>query len=116
MTKHNSVIVTCDLYEKDKFVQVLDKASDLFGSLVTQYVHTKLNGYLSFFVATDGSKEGWPEAEEADTKRKALCDFIDTFAYADGSSPFWYVDVAYGETNDGNRAYIARSNMEEKAT
>jgi hypothetical protein len=105
--KHNAFIVTADDYAIKEFDSVYDKAKELFGKQVSDVVTTKLNGHLSFFVATDGSKEGWPEAICADTKRKELADYIDSLAYDDGSNAISFVNVSY----DGrNAAEVVRGN------
>ena len=108
---HNNIIVTCDTFAENEFELVRAKAIELFGDLVSSTVKTELNGYYSFFVGTDGSKEGWPEAEEAELKRKELCNYSDTFAYEDDSSPFNYVDLEYGEVWGGYIAHIPRTNV-----
>jgi len=112
---HNNIVVTCNDYAADKFSKVHKAAIESFGSLVSPIIKTELNGYLSFFIATDGSKEGWPEAALAEKKRIAFCDYIDTFAYEDGSTPIDYVDIAYGENpSGGHQAYIARANVQQQ--
>ena len=97
INKHNTIIVTASTHVKEEMTKVWDKAVELFGSLVSPIIVTELNGYISFLVATDGSKENWEESDDGDNSRRILCDFIDTFAYEDGSSSFEYIDVAYGE-------------------
>lgn len=112
--RHNVIIVTCDSYNHKDMIKVHMKAVELFGMLVTSITSTPTNGFLTFFIAPDGSKEGWGESNEHDIKRKELCDYIDTFAYKDGSSSFKYVDVCYGETFDGNTTYVEKSNLKLK--
>ena len=97
--RHNAVIVTAAGY--DDALQALErahqKAQELFGPLVTPVVESVINGYRSFFVAPDGSKEDWPESDAYDAKRKEFCGFIDSLAYEDGSSGVQFVDVGYDE-------------------
>ena len=38
-------------------------------SLVSPLCDGVINGFASFFVAPDGSKEGWPESDEMDARR-----------------------------------------------
>ncbi|GIO03407.1 hypothetical protein J5TS2_40750 [Brevibacillus halotolerans] len=95
--KHNAIVVTGADYAMDKLELVYKKAQELFGSLVSPTIESHLNGYHSFFVAPDGSKERWKESNEGDRQRKELGNFIDSMAYEDGSNSIRYVDVSYNE-------------------
>jgi len=108
--RHHNVVITCNDYAEDKILLTHRKATELFGDLVSPIVITETNGYFSFFIATDGSKKNWGESDKGILKRKELCDFIDSFA-DDDSNPVRYVDVAYGDDDDGyHTAYIGRTN------
>ena len=52
------------------------------------------NGYESFFVAPDGSKEGWPESDDMDIKRTEFKAALRELARRD----LWvsWVEVAFG--------------------
>ena len=63
------------------------------GALVSPIVASHLNGYTSFFVAPDGSKEGWPESEQGDVSRAALKSVLRGWP-AKGRYIDW-VEVAY---------------------
>lgn len=107
--RHNAIIVTSDNYPtgKEKFVQVYDKAKKLFGELVSNIITSKINGYISFFIAPDGSKEDWEISYKHDTKREKLCNFIESLAEVDGSNAIKFVDVSYDEAYKAN---IQRTN------
>ncbi|MGG3872975.1 hypothetical protein [Brevibacillus laterosporus] len=60
--KHNAIVVTDADYAMDKLELVHKKAQELFSSLVSPIIKSNSNGYQSFFVAPDGSKEGWEES------------------------------------------------------
>lgn len=109
--KHNAIIVTGDGYEdaKKKFELAYRKANELFEGLVSNVVEAKMNGYRSFFIAPDGSKEGWDMSDEYDTKRTEFADYIDTLAYGDGSNPIQFVDLGYDEYSENN---VERTNKE----
>jgi len=47
------------------------------GNHCSETVKGTINDQFSFFVAPDGSKEGWNESDEADLSRKYLKDFLD---------------------------------------
>ena len=80
---------------------------------VTELVESGVNGYLSFAVLPDGSKEGWDEAEAGERARDAIVAELRRWVYDDGSSPVEWVEVEYshegaavlrnGETHEGER-------------
>jgi hypothetical protein len=96
--RHNAIIVTGDDFPLDnKFDRVYEKAKKIFGNLVSNVVPALTNHYQTFFIAPDGSKEGWDLSDEYDQKRKEFADFIDSLAYDDGSNSIDFVDVGYDE-------------------
>ncbi|MGG1442116.1 hypothetical protein ABE354_08655 [Brevibacillus laterosporus] len=95
--KHNAIVVTGAEYAMDELELVHKKAQELFGTLASPIIKSHWNGYQSFFVAPDGSKEGWEESNEGDRLREELGNFIDSMAYGDGSNSIRYVDVSYNE-------------------
>ena len=64
---HHAFIVTC--WSNEKIKPVHEAAQRIFGDLVSEIVESTINGYVSFFVAPDGSKEGWKDSEEGDQRR-----------------------------------------------
>jgi hypothetical protein len=58
---------------------------------VSEITPESTNGYRSFFVAPDGSKEGWDTSDRGDVQRTALIQwFQDKAGYLD------WVEVSYG--------------------
>jgi len=96
---HHAIIVTGDSYPSAAVAlnAAHKKAKELLGDLVSDVIAAKVNGYQSFFVAPDGSKEGWSESDEHDTRREYLLDFIDSLANGDGSNSVKYVEVSFDE-------------------
>lgn len=97
--RHNAIVVTGGGYPEaqQKLKEAHQKANQLFNPLVSPIILGVSNGSASFFVAPDGSKEGWDTSNHYDTKRKELADFIDQLAYEDGSNCVQFVDVAFDE-------------------
>lgn len=56
-----------------------------------------MNFYESFFVAPDGSKEFWEISEAGDRLRDEFVAWLNEQRFADGSSPFDWVEVQYGD-------------------
>jgi|SRR5579875_2244071 len=97
--RHNAIIVTADGYQnaQEKLKLTHKKAVELFDNLVSPVITGKANGYQSFFIAPDGSKEGWDLSNEYDEKRKQFADFVDSLSYSDGSNCVQFVDVGFDE-------------------
>ena len=93
---HHAIVVTDRAYE-DWIVTAHDVARRLFGEQVSEIVASPINGYRSFFIAPDGSKEGWPESDEGDIRRAAFREWLHACEYDDHSSPLVWVEVQYGD-------------------
>lgn len=91
--KHNAICVTS--FDSEEIKVLHKKAREIFEELVTEIIEGVINGYASFFIAPDGSKEGWSESNEYDKKRKEFKDLI-----KNGSFYCEFVDVAYDEKNE----------------
>lgn len=109
--RHNAIIVTGDSYPEaqKKFLEVYVKAKELFGELVSPVIPSPTNGYQTFMIVPDGSKEGWDVSDEHDVKRHVLADFVDSVAYEDSSNPIQFVDVGFDECYE---AKVDRTNKE----
>lgn len=85
---------------------------------VTDIIPGVVNGYTSFMVAPDGSKEGWAESDKADEDRAAFIEWLDANAYDDGSNKLEYVVVRFGDnevpkvTSNNYDASVARGEAE----
>ena len=65
-TLHDAIIVTAHFLEEAEPAHA--KASEL-GLQVTDIVVSDPNGWATFLIAPDGSKEGWPESDAGDSAR-----------------------------------------------
>ena len=101
---HNAVI--CTSFQKEKIWKAHVKAAELFGDLVSNLVESKINGYSSFFIAPDGSKEGWSESDKYDELRG---EFEQWLRQERDNDDLWidWVDVKYG--GDLEKDYIEES-------
>lgn len=91
--RHHTIVVSCIFTQN--LEAALAKARELFGDLVSAPVDGKVNSYTSFFIAPDGSKEGWPESSECDQAREKFVAWLNSERYGDGSSPFDWVEVEF---------------------
>ena len=55
------------------------------------------NGKQTVLMAPDGSKKGWRGAKEGERIRNEFLDKLKSFDYEDGSNPFDFVEVGYGD-------------------
>jgi len=105
--KHNAII--CTSFDGDHIEKVRNEAKrqlfKIFDSdkMVSDVVEGIANGYYSFFIGPDGSKEGWDTSQEGDYFREGLIKFIESNElYVD------CVDVRYGG-DDYNDSIQAKS-------
>lgn len=107
--RHNAIVVTGDDYPEaqKKFDKAYEKAIELFEGLVSNVITSSVNRYQSFFIAPDGSKEGWSLSSEYNVKREEFANFLDSLAHGDGSNSIQFVDVGFDECHE---AEIDRTN------
>jgi hypothetical protein len=108
--KHNAIVVTD--WDKNQLTQAHEKAKEIFNaakfgfksgsSLVSEVITSVVNSQLSFFIAPDGSKEGWADSETGDKARKEFLDWLlKNDNYCD------YIEICFGGDDDNN--YIIRT-------
>ena len=85
--KHNAIIVTSYL-ENNEINQAHEEASKLEMS-VSNIVGPAINGFKSFLIGPDGSKEGWESSKEGDIQREKFK------AYLSLTGLHW-IEVRYG--------------------
>lgn len=110
--RHHAIIVTG--WRRDKgalrsdvtLEDVHKKAQEIFtlssmglnrACLVSPIVESITNSYGSFFVAPDGSKEGWDESKAGDEARATFLQWLDKQRNEDKSSNFDWVEIQYGD-------------------
>lgn len=93
--KHDSIIITC--FSKELIEKAYNKSISIFSqNNVSDIMVSNINEYYSFFIPPDGSKEGWPESDLGDHKRKIIINWLNKQRYEDGSTPYSWVCVQYG--------------------
>lgn len=107
--RHHAVVVTS--WDDDLLDEARNKAVELFSQarasafveaggmerLVSPIVEGVMNGFRSFFVAPDGSKEFWEHSNLAERARTAFVEWLATQRYPDGSSSLHWVEVQFGD-------------------
>lgn len=95
--RHNAIIVTS--FDEKAVINARIQAKRMFG-YVSEISPKMINNYTSFFIPPDGSKEGWPESDAADSQRNAFMDWCKSGAYEDGSNILNVVDVSFAGDGD----------------
>lgn len=95
--RHHAILVTS--WNAEKIQDAHTKATEL-GCAVSGIVGEVVNGYQSFFVAPDGSKEGWSDSDLGDQRRSEFIDWMRSKYFSDGSSYLDWAEVQYGDDND----------------
>jgi hypothetical protein len=94
--RHHAILVTSGL-STGQIEAAHAKAVGWFGHTVSAIIESHINGYKSFAVMPDGSKEGWDESDRGDIAREAFVAFLISQRYEDNSSPCDWVEVQYGD-------------------
>ena len=94
--KHHAIVVTSF---DDALAKEAHKKAEKLGNTTTEVVESPVNGYYSFLIVPDGSKEGWPESDEGDVSRQRFIAWAIQQRYDDGSSALDVVEVMYDEEN-----------------
>ena len=79
-------------------------AVEIFGNAVSSVTPPAVNHSESFFVAPDGSKDGWDESDDGNARRDRFKNWLRSIAYEDGSSPLSWVELYFG--GDDNEASV----------
>lgn len=108
--RHHAIVVTC----WDETELIAARAAALTaGCAVTLIGPPTTNGYVSFLVVPDGSKEGWPESDRGDTARDTFVAWIRAHTYGDGSNRYDWAEVQYGD--DDLESRLLRSGDDDES-
>lgn len=101
--RHHTILVTS--YDRERVVQAHEKAVEIFGPIVSELRESIINGYHSFaiIIFPDGSTEGWQPSDHGDKGRDLYRSWLKSQVFEDGSSPFDWVELQYGDDNGDTR-------------
>ena len=104
--RHNAIVCTSDFEEIINLVH--KKAFEIFEGKVTNVVGGCTNGYSSFLVVPDGSKEDQDTSDEWDNKRDEFIEWINGYIFTDGEFKneelniyLDYVELSFGGDYEG---------------
>jgi hypothetical protein len=89
--QHDAIIVTGRDYKNHCPVKRLHNVAKIIFPSVSDILESGTNGYQSFFVPPDGSKEMWEESDTGDERRKIFIDIASKCIDCD------VISVSYGE-------------------
>lgn len=105
--KHHCIVVTS--FDKEALQRARGKA--ILAKLpVSNIVISYINDYHSFFIAPDGSKEGWMESEEGELRRAKFIEWLKFQRYDDNSSPYDWFMASY--SSDDRKVEIVEHEYE----
>lgn len=108
--RHHAIVVTS--WEEKSLKDAYNIACDIF-PIVTEITEKTINGYSSFFIPPDGSKEGWDESEDGNKRRDEFIEYLDTQRWGDGSTCLKWIEIQYGD-DDGINKITRHSDEEER--
>ena len=106
MCHHAVIVSSCD---KKLIEKARQKAVEIFGRypdtkpLVSNMVTANVNNYRAFFIAPDGSKEGWSASDEGNECRKDFLDWVKAQAFEDGSNMLGWALVQFDDDEEDNK-------------
>lgn len=97
--RHHTICITSlkDTLIKKVYKKSKDICKKYNFNLVTGLYESKINGYQTFYIIPDGSKEYWGESEVGNLIRKEIINYIDSLKYEDGSNSISYAKLFYGD-------------------
>lgn len=91
---HHAIVVTSYSAEK---IELAHRAASRRFPWVSPLSPQVVNGYRSFFIPPDGSKEYWDVSDQGDTRRQDFIDWMNAQAFDDGANGLSWVEVGFGE-------------------
>ena len=103
--RHHAIVVTS--FDEELLEKARNKAVRLFNRPIGAIVKGTTNGYATFVIPPDGSKEGWNTSELNNKKRER---YIEWLKYEVDDIGLDWVEVQYGD--DGNETEIVNDSDE----
>jgi len=105
--RHHAIIVSGTPCQDTTVERAHAKAVEIWGESapqqVTHILNAPINGYKSFAILPDGSKEGWSESNTGDGRRDTFIAWMESCRYKDRSSPLGWVEVQYDDDERDTR-------------
>lgn len=106
--RHHAIVVTS--FDEEELEKARNKAVRLFNRPIGAIVKGTTNGYATFVIPPDGSKEGWNTSELNNKKREKYIEWLKYERFDDGTSVLDWVELQYGD--DGRQTKIINDSDE----
>jgi hypothetical protein len=107
--KHDAIVVTSF---GERYLEPARRKADALGLPVTEIVTSHTNGYVSFLIAPDGSKEGWDASDAGDVARASWKEWAHEQRKSEDLFIDWvHLSYAGDEVDD---TYIVESHKEDE--
>jgi hypothetical protein len=113
--RHHAIVVTS--WDEDRIKRAWEEAGRLFGQFASEVgkptdlrgpvVEASVNEYYTFLIGPDGSKEGWATSDRGDAARSEFIAWLHAQDYDDGSSPYDWALIQYGDEDGDQRVVLA---------
>ena len=103
---HHAIVVTSN-YASAERIEAAHAEAVRLGCTVSPITPVATNGYLSFLIAPDGSKEGWAESDQGDARRNEFIQWIRDNHYIDGGTYIDWAEINFGD--DDHEGSMLRS-------
>jgi hypothetical protein len=90
------VATTWNSVSVEKVKKWIDTLPECYKQLFA-FIPSLVNGKITIILGPDGSKKGWGDAKRGEELRNEFVKLLLSFNYEDGSNPFDFVEVGYGE-------------------
>jgi len=107
--RHHAIVVTS--WDRERLDEAHAEASRIFAD-VTSIATGTAEGYQSFLIPPDGSKEGWRESDEGDDRRHEFLAWLEIRRY-DGDARLQWVEVQFGDDNGDDRIVQSSADVPE---
>lgn len=95
--RHHAIVVTS--WNEEKPFKAHTKATEILRQ-VAPITPPAVNGYVSFLIAPDGSKEGWSESNKGDDARGEFVAWLDEQKFGDGSTSLPWVEIQLADDEE----------------
>lgn len=93
---HNAVMATT--WCGEEVLKVVKWVGSLHEHQKSLFVrHCNDYGYTTFVMLPDGNTEGLPHGNNCDIIRRLFIELLESSKYEEGSNPWRYLEVSYGE-------------------
>ncbi len=112
--RHHSIIVTVndkatieDLRKKINEVYTKNMEAKNGFQLLSPTIPSLINNFFSFFIAPDGSKEGYDASDDADRVRKLVLEMLRNYKPKEDTVIVQFVELFYGDENEPSSILVS---------